>query len=140
MKRILITGINSYLGGRFRQYMEQFPEYATVSISMRDGSWRGEDFTGFDVVYHVAGLAHSDNGRISPEKAQKYYEINTDLTKELAKKAKSPEGLTEWEEMERAALRREYIDAVLGSLKGQLDNTYIVDAKGNKTKLKKKGE
>ena len=55
---------------------------------MRDGSWRGEDFTGFDVVYHVAGLAHSDNGRISPEKAQKYYEINTDLTKELAKKAK----------------------------------------------------
>lgn len=34
----------------------------------------------------------------------------------------------------------EYIDAVLGSLKGQLDNTYIVDAKGNKTKLKKKGE
>lgn len=88
MKRILITGINSYLGGRFRQYMEQFPEYATVSISMRDGSWRGEDFTGFDVVYHVAGLAHSDNGRISPEKAQKYYEINTDLTKELAKKAK----------------------------------------------------
>lgn len=88
MKRILITGINSYLGGRFRQYMEQFPDYATVSISMRDGSWRGEDFTGFDVVYHVAGLAHSDNGRISPEKAQKYYEINTELTKELAKKAK----------------------------------------------------
>lgn len=88
MKRILITGINSYLGGRFRQYMEQFPEYATVSISMRNGSWRGEDFTGFDVVYHVAGLAHSDNGRISPEKAQKYYEINTDLTKELANKAK----------------------------------------------------
>lgn len=88
MKRILITGINSYLGGRFRQYMEQFPDYATVSISMRDGSWRREDFTGFDVVYHVAGLAHSDNGRISPEKAQKYYEINTDLTKELANKAK----------------------------------------------------
>lgn len=88
MKRILITGINSYLGGRFRQYMEQFPDYATVSISMRNGSWRGEDFTGFDVVYHVAGLAHSDNGRISPEKAQKYYEINTELTKELAKKAK----------------------------------------------------
>ena len=37
---------------------------------------------------------------------------------ELAKKAKSPEGLTEWEEMERSALRREYIDSVLGSLKG----------------------
>lgn len=63
-----------------------------------------------------------------------------DRINELAKKAKSPEGLTEWEEMERAALRPGIHRLVLGSLKGQLDNTYIVDAKGNKTKLKKKGE
>ena len=54
--------------------------------------------------------------------------------------AKSPEGLTQWEAEERAALRREYIDAVLGSLQGQLDHTYIVDEQGNKRKLKKKGE
>ena len=63
-----------------------------------------------------------------------------DRINELARKAKSPEGLTKWEEEERAALRREYVDAVLGSLKGQLDHTYIVDEKGNKQKLKKKGE
>lgn len=63
-----------------------------------------------------------------------------DRINELARKAKSPEGLTEWEEQERAALRREYVDAVLGSLKGQLDRTYIVDPQGNKHKLKKKGE
>ena len=63
-----------------------------------------------------------------------------DRINELARKAKSPEGLTEWEEAERAALRREYIDSVLGSLKGQLDNTYLVDEKGRKRKLKKKGE
>ena len=59
---------------------------------------------------------------------------------ELARKAKTPEGLTEWEEIERAALRREYIDSVLGSLRGQLDNTYLVDEKGQTHKLKKKGE
>ena len=63
-----------------------------------------------------------------------------DRINELARKAKSPEGLTEWEEAERAALRREYIDSVLGSLRGQLDNTYIMDEKGNKRKLKPKGE
>ncbi|MBR1690030.1 MAG: DUF896 domain-containing protein [Oscillibacter sp.] len=63
-----------------------------------------------------------------------------DRLNELARKAKSPEGLTDWEEMERAALRREYIDSVLGSLKGQLDNTYIVDEAGNKQKLRKKEE
>ncbi len=61
-----------------------------------------------------------------------------DRINELAKKAKSPEGLTEWEEMERAALRREYIDSVLGNLKGQLDNTYIVDEQGNKQNCRKK--
>ena len=63
-----------------------------------------------------------------------------DRINELARKAKTPEGLTEWEEMERAALRREYIDSVLGSLRGQLDTTYLVDEKGQTHKLKKKGE
>ncbi len=63
-----------------------------------------------------------------------------DRINELARKAKTPEGLTEWEEIERAALRREYIDSVLGSLRGQLDNAYLVDEKGQTHKLKKKGE
>jgi UDP-glucose 4-epimerase len=88
MKRILITGINSYIGKSFKQYMTQFPNYKTVSISMRDGSWEDEDFSGFDVIYHVAGLAHSDNGKISSEKAEMYYRINRDLTIRLAEKAK----------------------------------------------------
>jgi uncharacterized protein YnzC (UPF0291/DUF896 family) len=63
-----------------------------------------------------------------------------DRINELARKAKSPEGLTAWEEAERSALRREYVDSVLGSLKGQLDHTYLVDEKGIKRKLRKKGE
>ena len=57
----------------------------------------------------------------------------------LARKAKA-EGLTEEELRERDALRREYIDAVTGSLRGHLDNTYLVDSQGRKTKLRKKGE
>ena len=56
---------------------------------------------------------------------------------ELARKAKK-EPLSEAEIKERDALRREYIDSVVGSLKGQLDNTYLVDQKGNKTRLRKK--
>ena len=62
-----------------------------------------------------------------------------DRINELARKAKT-EGLTEAEQAERAVLRREYIDSVVGNLKGHLDNTYFVDEKGTKTKLKKKGE
>ena len=60
-----------------------------------------------------------------------------DRINELARKARFS-GLTEAEEKERAALRRAYIDSVLGNLKSQLDHTYIVDEQGNKRKLEKK--
>ena len=56
---------------------------------------------------------------------------------ELAKKAKG-EGLTPEELTERDKLRRIYIDSVKANLVGQLENTYYVDEKGNKTKLKHK--
>ena len=56
---------------------------------------------------------------------------------ELAKKAKT-EGLTPEELTERDKLRRIYIDSVKANLTGSLNNTYIVDEKGNKTPLKKK--
>ncbi len=58
---------------------------------------------------------------------------------ELARKSKTPEGLTEEEKTEQALLRREYVLAVKASLTANLDNTYIVDEKGNKRKVKKKG-
>ena len=55
----------------------------------------------------------------------------------LAHKAEAV-GLTPEEEKERAVLRRAYIDSVVGNLRGQLDNTVIVDEKGNRRKLKPK--
>ena len=57
----------------------------------------------------------------------------------LAKKAKT-EGLTEEEVAERDTLRRIYIDSVTANLIGQLNNTYVVDEKGNKRKLTNKKE
>lgn len=61
--------------------------------------------------------------------------VDIDRINFLARKAKS-EGLTDEEKAEQAKLRREYIDSVVGSLRSQLNNTYVVDEKGNKTKLK----
>ncbi len=60
-----------------------------------------------------------------------------DRINELARKMKA-EGLTEEEKAEQAVLRREYIDSFKRSLTGQLDNMYIVDEKGNKTKVERK--
>ncbi len=62
-----------------------------------------------------------------------------DRINELARKAKA-EGLTPEEAQERAVLRRAYIDSVVGNLKGQLDNTYIMRPDGSKEKLSQKGE
>lgn len=58
----------------------------------------------------------------------------------LARKSKTPEGLTEEEKLEQQKLRRLYIDSFKESLVGQLENTYIVDEKGNKRKVERKGK
>ena len=60
-----------------------------------------------------------------------------DRINHLAKKQKS-EGLTAEEAAERAALHREYVEEIKGSLRAHLDNTYLMDEKGNKTKLRRK--
>ena len=57
-----------------------------------------------------------------------------DRINELAKLAKERE-LTDEEKVERAALRQEYVNSVLGDLRNQLNNTYVMDEKGNMTKL-----
>lgn len=54
----------------------------------------------------------------------------------LARKSKTPEGLTEAEKAEQAALRQEYVASVRASLRGQLDHTYVVDAQGNKVPVR----
>lgn len=91
MKKILITGANSYIGTSFEKYIEEnfSSEYSVETFDMIDGSWRDKDFSGFDSIFHVAGIAHSDNGKISAEKEKLYYAVNTDLAVETAKKAKA---------------------------------------------------
>ena len=91
MKKILITGANSYIGTSFEKYIKDnfAGQYQIDTVGMIDGSWRQKSFAGYDVVYHVAGIAHSDSGKISAEKEKLYRSVNTDLTIETAKKAKA---------------------------------------------------
>ena len=76
-----------------------------------------------------------EKGRLPSGGIMEQYKI--DRINELARKNKA-QGLTEAEKAERELLRREYIDSVVGSLTGQLEHTYLVDDKGNKTKLRRK--
>lgn len=90
MKKVLITGANSYIGVSFENYAKE--HYANDlkidTVDMIDGFWRQKDFSSYDVVFHVAGIAHSDVGKVSEEVKKKYYAINTDLAIETCKKAK----------------------------------------------------
>ena len=95
MKRILITGANSYIGTSFENYMKKYDGYSIDTLDMIDGSWREKVFSGYDVVFHVAGIAHADVGKVSDDVKKKYYNVNTDLTVEVCKKAKI-DGVTQF--------------------------------------------
>ena len=87
MKKILITGANSYVGTSFEKWLSQWPDkYHVDTIDMIDGTWREKSLVGYDVVFHVAGIAH-----VSADLSKKdmYYKINRDLAIETAEKAKS---------------------------------------------------
>ena len=89
MKKVLITGANSYIGTSFENYVMQCRDYQIDTVDMIDSTWRDKSFSEYNSVFHVAGIAHSDTGRVSEERKQFYYQINTDLTIETAKKAKA---------------------------------------------------
>lgn len=87
MKKILITGANSYIGTSFEKWIKQWSEeYLVDTIDMIDGTWREKSFFGYDVVFHVAGIAHVST---DPNMEELYYKVNRDLTIETAKKSKA---------------------------------------------------
>ncbi len=87
MKKILITGADSYIGTSFENYMKQWPDkYEINTIDTRGLKASVAMFDSYDVIFHVAGIAHiketQDNQKL-------YFMVNRDLTIEIAKKAKS---------------------------------------------------
>lgn len=86
MKRVLITGLHSYLGTSLRDYLSRWPDrYEVTQISLRDETWKQMDFSGHDVLYHTVGIAHL---RERPELYALYDEINRDLAVAVAEKAR----------------------------------------------------
>lgn len=86
MKRILITGANSFVGTNVEKWLIREPEQFQVdTVDTMNEAWKKADFTKYDVVFHVAGIAH-----VNPklEMAPLYYKVNRDLTIEIANWAK----------------------------------------------------
>lgn len=86
----MITGKGSYIGENFYRYAkEHYPTLNIEAVDMLEPSWRKKDFSKYDVVYHVAGIAHADVGNVDETTKEKYYEVNTDLAVEVCEKAKA---------------------------------------------------
>ena len=85
MKKVLITGAKSYIGESVRNYLS--PEQYQVEIKDTMG-WKPQpsDFSGFDVVFNVAGIAHIKE---TDENRHLYFDVNRDLVVEIAKNAKT---------------------------------------------------
>ncbi|OUQ04128.1 NAD-dependent epimerase [Thomasclavelia spiroformis] len=90
MKKILITGANSYIGTSFEKYIyENYRDgYQIDTLDMIDPNWKEYDFSSYDSIFHVAGIAHADVGNVSKETEKLYYQVNCDLAYETALKAK----------------------------------------------------
>lgn len=87
MKRVLITGANSYIGISVENWLSEFPEdFEVYTLDMQNPNWRKFDFSSFDIVFHVAGIAHFSKDE---SKKDLYYQVNTQLTKEVAIFAKA---------------------------------------------------
>lgn len=87
MKKVLITGKDSYIGTNVERYLVE-RSYQVDTIDMRGNAWREYDFSPYDAVFHVAGIAHADVEKVSEEEKKRYYDVNCHLAVETAKKAK----------------------------------------------------
>ena len=88
MKRILITGAGSYVGGSVQAHLLQWPQqYFVQTLDMIGDGWREVSFSGFDVVFHVAAIVHQPKSKDDPAQAELYDRVNHRLAVEVAQKA-----------------------------------------------------
>lgn len=86
MKRILITGKDSYIGIYIKKYLDKFSnDYYVEELDVRNDDWKSFSFEGFDTIFHVAGIAHIKE---IEENEQLYFSVNRDLVQSIAIRAK----------------------------------------------------
>lgn len=91
MKKILITGKGSYIGSKAKEWLEAKGNIVQ-ELDMQDEEWKNFDFSKFEVVIHVAGIAHVSS---DPKMKELYLKVNRDLAIQTAKKAQT-EGIKQF--------------------------------------------
>ncbi len=86
MKRVLITGANSYIGNCFEKYICSFSQYEVDTLNMLDETWEDSIFSTYDVILHVAGIVHKKESKANEGL---YFKVNCDMAIRAAIKAKN---------------------------------------------------
>ena len=121
MKNILITGVNSYIGNKFEEWVSQWPDkYNVTKISLRSDEWKTMNWSKFDVILHVAGIAHNSS---DPKLEELYYKVNRDLTVEVAEKAKA-EGVSQFIYMSSIIVFGTTVEVIDSNTQPNPDNFY----------------
>lgn len=93
MKRVLITGANSYIGTSLEKWLQcSLEAYHIDTLDMKNPNWAQSDFSNYDTVFHVAAIVHQNEKQLNPEI---YDKVNRDLPYAVAQKAKS-EGVSQF--------------------------------------------
>ena len=104
MKKILITGANSYVGTSVEAHLNRWPDRFQVdTLDMIGEGWRDYDFRGYDVVFHVAGIVHQAKAKDDPAQRALFTAVNTRMAVETAQKAKA-EGVGQFVFMSSASV------------------------------------
>ncbi|NLJ70784.1 MAG: NAD-dependent epimerase/dehydratase family protein [Clostridiaceae bacterium] len=121
MIKILVTGINSYIGDSFTVWMNQWPDkYEITQWDFRGDGWETRDMSEFDVVYNVAGIAHNSNDKKLEEI---YYQVNRDLAIKIAEKARK-DGVKQFIHMSSIIVYGSKVECITKDTKFNPDNFY----------------
>lgn len=87
MKKVLVVGANSYIGKKFKEYVDinYNNEIMVDMVSATNGSWEKVDFAKFEVVIHLAAIVHRKENK---RRKSLYYKVNYQLAVDVAMKAK----------------------------------------------------
>lgn len=110
MKKVLVVGVNSYIGKKFNQYVTTYHKenFYVNLVSGSNGEWENECFSNYDVVLHLSAIVHQKE---KPELIDEYYNINHIMAVDIATKARRS-GVKQFIYMSTAAVYGNHVTCI----------------------------
>lgn len=110
MKKVLVIGVNSYIGKKFSQHVAiDLKESISVNlISGSNGEWKNAKFENFDIILHLSAIVHQKE---DSKLKDIYDKINHLMAVDIARKAKKS-GIKQFIFMSTAAVFGSHVTCI----------------------------